>query len=94
MSYQNKVGDLLDNAEKYHQAYYRAFRDAETFGGPSLHFHRRALATRHSPGDSAHLEYVYATLAFLRMHRMGKGGSKRLASGSRPRMNFLGTLRF
>lgn len=40
--YENKVKDILANAEKYHQAYYKA----ETFVGPSLYFHQRALETR------------------------------------------------
>ena len=67
-----KIRDVLQNAEKYHEAYYKA----ETFRGPSLYFHRRALETRQSPASLLHLEYVYATLASWGMHRMGKGGSK------------------
>jgi len=70
--YQEKVRDILENVDMYHRAYY----EAETFRGPSLYFHRRALETRQSPGDLAHLEYVYATLASWGMHRMGKGGPK------------------
>ena len=46
------------------------------FGGPSLYFHQRALATRGAPTSREHLEYVYATLAAWGMHRMGRGGSK------------------
>jgi hypothetical protein len=67
-----KTVDMLVNCEKYHEAYYKA----ETFRGPSLYFHQRALETHRSPGSLAHLEYVYATLASWGMHRMGKGGSK------------------
>jgi len=67
-----KVRDILENAETYQQAYY----EAETFLGPSLYFHLRALYTRSEPGSSEHLEYVYATLSSWGMHRMGKGGSK------------------
>lgn len=70
--YQDKVRDILVNMDKYHRAYY----EAETFRGPSLYFHRRALETRKPPGSLVHLEYVYATLASWGMHRMGKGGSK------------------
>jgi hypothetical protein len=70
--YESKVREILANAEKYHDAYYRA----ETFRGPSLYFHQRALATRNPPVSFTHLEYVYATLASWGMHRMGKGGSK------------------
>ncbi len=71
-NYEDKVREILTNAEKYHDAYYKA----ETFRGPSLYFHQRALATRHAPVSFTHLEYVYATLASWGMHRMGRGGSK------------------
>lgn len=70
--YQDKISDILVNADDYHSAYYMA----EIFGGPSLYFHLRALETRQSLGDVAHLEYVYATLASWGMHRVGKGGPK------------------
>lgn len=70
--YQDKTRDALANAVEYHQAYYKA----ETFRGPSLYFHLRALETRGSPRDVTHIEYVYATLASWGMHRMGRGGSK------------------
>jgi hypothetical protein len=71
-SYVDKVREVLTHAEAYHLAYYKA----DTFRGPSLYFHRRALETNQSPGDVAHLEYVYATLTSWGMHRMGKRGSK------------------
>jgi hypothetical protein len=64
-----KVSDLLNNAEDYHAAYYRA----ETFGGPSLHFHRRSLEMRRSGDFLLFLEFVYATLVSWGMHRMGGG---------------------
>lgn len=67
-----KATDILINCEKYHESYYKA----ETFRGPSLYFHQRALETRYQLGSLAHLEYVYATLSSWGMHRMGKGGSK------------------
>jgi len=70
--YQEKIDNILTNAEKYHLAYYAA----ETFRGPSLYFHQRALESQHSPDFTQHLEYIYATLASWGMHRMGKGGSK------------------
>jgi hypothetical protein len=72
MSYEEKVRNILTNAEEYHRAYYKA----DTFRGPSLYFHHRALETRNKPIELAHLEYVYATLSSWGMHRMGKGGSK------------------
>ena len=71
-NYREKARDIIANADVFHAAYYRA----ETFGGPSLYFHRRALSSRLPPGDKIHLEYVYATLASWGMHRMGKRGSK------------------
>jgi hypothetical protein len=68
----DRVSELLANADVWHEAFNRA----ETFGGPSLYFHRRALDTRSSPASPQHLEYIYATLASWGMHRMGAGGSK------------------
>lgn len=73
-SYQDKVSDIVANADRHHRAFYAADR----FRGPSLYFHRRALETGHAPGDLTHLEFVYATLASWGMHRMGKGGPKML----------------
>jgi len=72
VNYDAKIKEILSNAEKYHDAYYKA----ETFRGPSLYFHQCALATRHAPVSLTHLEYIYATLASWGMHRMGRGGSK------------------
>ncbi|NWF76406.1 MAG: hypothetical protein HXY53_07560 [Nitrospirae bacterium] len=71
-NYQYKVLDILHNAEKYHDAYYKA----ETFRGPSLYFHRRTLEMANSDNFELYLEFIYATLASWGMHRMGKGGSK------------------
>jgi hypothetical protein len=71
--YAQRVSEVLANTEKYHQAYY----EVKTFGGPSLHFHRKSLEY----GDidfTRRLEYIYATLTAWGMHRMGKGGSKML----------------
>ena len=70
--YEDKVREILANADKYHDAYYKA----DIFRGPSLYFHQRALATRNPPVSFTHLEYVYATLASWGMHRMGRFGSK------------------
>ena len=46
--YQDKVADILANTGRYHRAYYQAYDQAETFRGPSLYFHRRALETGES----------------------------------------------
>ena len=67
-----RVREALEHADRFYAAYHAA----ETFGGPSLYFHRRALKTRQPPASPQHLEYVYATLASWGMHRMGSGGSK------------------
>ena len=67
-----RVRETLEQADRF----YVAFHAADTFGGPSLYFHRRALETRHAPVSPQHLEYVYAALASWGMHRMGVGGSK------------------
>lgn len=72
--YLARVSDILMNVDEYHGAYYQS----ETFRGPSLYFHQRALQTRNSAKLSIHLEYVYATLTSWGMHRLGKGGSKML----------------
>ena len=56
-----KARDLLENADRYHDAYYRA----ETFGGPSLYFHQRALDTRQSPASLPHLEIRLRDPVFL-----------------------------
>lgn len=69
---EDRVRDVLENADRYYAAYHAA----ETFGGPSLYFHQRALDTKQAPASLQHLEYVYATLASWGMHRMGSGGSK------------------
>lgn len=72
IGYDGKIRDILENADTYHRAYYKA----NTFRGPSLYFHHRALETRQEPSSLAHLEYIYATLSAWGMHRMGRKGSK------------------
>ncbi len=64
-----KIEDIIQNAGTYHQAYYKA----ETFSGPSLYFHKRALGTRRSDNFHQHIEYVYAALVSWGMHRVGGG---------------------
>jgi hypothetical protein len=63
---------LQQNLESAHAAYYRA----DTFGGPSLYFHQKALDAACHPDVDRFAECVYATLASWGMHRMGQGGSK------------------
>jgi hypothetical protein len=71
-SYSEKVQKILQDAETYHQAYYKS----EIFGKPCLYFHQKSLETRHNPSSVKHLEYVYATLIAWGMNRPGRGGSK------------------
>ncbi len=63
---------LLQSLEVAHVAYYRA----GTFGGPSLHFHLRALEAGKDADFGRFAESAYAVLAAWGMHRMGRGGSK------------------
>ncbi len=69
-----KVTQVLLNADQYHQQYYAV----KTFGGPSLHFHRRALGLEGKVSSAVRAELIYGVLASWGMHRMGKGGSKML----------------
>lgn len=69
-----KVSDVLNNAEKYHGQ----FCDVKNFGGPSLHFHRRALGLEGKVSADEQAELIYGVLASWGMHRMGPGGSKML----------------
>lgn len=69
-----KVTQVLENADRYHRQYYAV----KTFGGPSLHFHRRALMLEGRMSSAAQSELIYGVLASWGMHRMGKGGAKML----------------
>jgi hypothetical protein len=63
---------LLATLDGAHDAYYREV----IFGGPSLHFHLRALEAAQAGDFERFVEYLYAVLASWGMHRMGPGGSK------------------
>ncbi len=63
---------LLENLDAAHAAYY----EANVFGGPSLHFHLRALAAARARHLESFTEAAYAMLASWGMHRMGPRGSK------------------
>jgi hypothetical protein len=73
MPFEDKVRDIINHADEYHTKFYKAAK----FGGPSLHFHQRALGTRNGADFEAHLEHVYAMLVSWGMNRMG-GGPKML----------------
>ncbi|MDA8239284.1 MAG: hypothetical protein M0Z67_02810 [Nitrospiraceae bacterium] len=66
-----KVKDILSQADIFHEKYY----SSETFSGPSLHFHHRAIALE-CTNWTEKVEIVYAVLASWGMHRMGTNGSK------------------
>lgn len=70
--FSGKVEDILRHAVEYHDAFYAA----DTFKGPSLYFHRRALEAAFGESFTKYLEYIYAVLTSWGMHRMGSGGSK------------------
>lgn len=66
--------DMLDRFQHYLD---KSYVMAETFGGPSIYFHEKALewCEKEFLGER-HLEYVYATLVSWGMHRMGEKGAK------------------
>lgn len=70
--FSEKVQQILENTEIYHQTFYKV----ETFGKPCLYFHLQALKTHKNFSSIPHLEYTYATLIAWGMNRPGKGGSK------------------
>jgi len=65
------VKDILSQADEYHTKYYAS----ETFSGPSLHFHQRALEVEYANWTDK-VELIYAVLASWGMHRMGTNGPK------------------
>ena len=68
-----KVHDILQNRDAYHEKYY----PVDTFGGgPSLHFHRRALGLEGDVSEPDKLELIYAVLTSWGMDRLGEKGPK------------------
>lgn len=74
-----KVRDLSDNVPRF----LHIFEISPRFTGPSLYFHRRAIAYRQERGPSSaaigsdeFVELLYATLTAWGMHRMGPGNTK------------------
>ncbi len=70
--FESQRTELLENLDAAHAAYY----EAAVFGGPSLHFHLRALVAAEARDLVSFSEAAYAMLASWGMHRMGRGGSK------------------
>jgi hypothetical protein len=64
--------NILGNVEQAHARFYIS----ETFGGPSLHFHLKALEAALNDDPENFCQFSYAMLASWGMHRMGSGGSK------------------
>ena len=66
--------ELIARLDHYYRESLGVWR---TFGGPSVYFHRKAIAAaREEFLSERHLEYIYATLASWGMHRMGASGAK------------------
>jgi hypothetical protein len=63
---------ILQSLESSHAAFY----SSAVFGGPSMHFHHRALADAAGGSHHAFAESSYAMLASWGMHRMGRRGAK------------------
>jgi hypothetical protein len=77
-----RAEDLAANFAQY----LGEFEKRSIFGGPSVHFHVRAIERRRTHdtvrsaiADTELLELVYATLASWGMHRMGPAGAKMVA---------------
>jgi len=73
----SKVRDILLCSDEYHDEYY----SSGIFGGPSLHFHRRALGLAGEVTEPTQIELIYAVLTSWGMHRMGASGSKMQSFG-------------
>ena len=65
--YATRVNRILKNLSKYHKKFYAK----NTFSGPSIYFHKKALLK-----SDKQCEYIYAALTSWGMHRMGKKGAK------------------
>lgn len=77
---------LAANIGDYICAFEQRFRERPLFGGPSLHFHLRAVSQRRKHdsiesalNDERLLELIYATLTAWGMHKMGPRGPKLVA---------------
>ncbi|MCA9312467.1 MAG: hypothetical protein KDA21_14735 [Phycisphaerales bacterium] len=73
---QQRLSEVRELLLRHPVEAHAAFYEAATFGGPSLHFHRRAIGMVGGDLTRERLELIYATLAAWGMHRMGPSGSK------------------
>lgn len=70
--FNDKVTDLLNHMDEA----FASFDEAGVFGGPSLHFHHRALDAARGNDFPHFAEMTYAMLTSWGMHRMGSNGAK------------------
>ena len=68
--FESQRTELLRNLDAAHAAYYAA----PVFGGPSLHFHLRALTTAQTGDVASFALAAYAMLASWGMQRAGRSG--------------------
>ncbi|MBH2010698.1 MAG: hypothetical protein I8H71_13425 [Xanthomonadaceae bacterium] len=70
--YSSHRSEILQALQPAHARFYAS----AVFGGPSLHFHLRALEAAEQSDLDFFAEASYAMLAAWGMHRMGQGGAK------------------
>lgn len=78
-----RMDSRTEELSRSFQSCLQAFDRADTFSGPSLYFHAKAIGYLHSCRSSVEavqtdefFDWVYATLASWGMHRMGPGKTK------------------
>jgi len=77
--YQDKVLDVINNAQQYHNAFYLMLirpGTNEIILGPEFYFHKRSIEMIDSDNFTLYIEYIYATLATWGMNRAGRNGPK------------------
>lgn len=72
---EKKAINIIKNRDKF----MKYFCNRNTFIGPSLYFHKKAIKNINSKDREKYLEYIYATLASWGMHRMGSKGAKMIS---------------
>jgi hypothetical protein len=77
------MAERIDDLSANFGDYLREFEQRAIFGGPSVHFHVRAIERRMTHesvlsaiADDEFMELMYATLTSWGMHRMGPKGAK------------------
>jgi hypothetical protein len=79
----SRMTERIDDLSANFAQYLREFEHRAVFGGPSVHFHVRAIerrmtheSVRAAIADEELLELIYAMLTSWGMHRMGPKGAK------------------